>query len=575
MTLVNPPESIGYNIRRNGEISHRRFANTLDYSLDLIKIRETYEKVFRNKRFSFIRGRKEYTQQVINVKFSYSYKLFNKAGNNTYIRAGYTYKDMDFEDCVCVRDGLLLGIQTGVQMQQSIDEQLLEECFVVDGDHYTQKGSIPCLLSKAELRKYLYGNGFTCDGIHYVRFKRSSGSSRVGKCLFINEKLYAAIHKWDLCGLRIHDGDPIDLAGFESYISLPTSSIIDTLEIFPENFLLIDDYESVFEEDAVVVEYENDTLTAMAAPTTICNSIFDGQSLMDVSLFSKYPTRGMLLLRNRFFKSACFNTNIQQWFEDHGITRIEQLNGQTRATSLQDIKIITTPSSIKYLKFGSFNRWLDHLDPVFGIVKHEKETHYFDGRMVQCHYQLLNTLQLTEGNVRDLLRPAFDYITKVREDPDVLRYHIKYPTTPVEMSPMTNKNEIVYKLLGINNDFAKTQWYLDFRKDLIRSLLKKLKQGHLYINGNYSTLLGNPMEMLQQSIGTFKGKTTMGVGNIHSKRFSYGETILGSRSPHICAGNVLLAQNIEHAGIDRYFNLSNEVVCINSINENIQQRLNG
>lgn len=38
-----------YRIRygSGGDINTRRFVNTLDYSLDLIKLREVYEKVYR------------------------------------------------------------------------------------------------------------------------------------------------------------------------------------------------------------------------------------------------------------------------------------------------------------------------------------------------------------------------------------------------------------------------------------------------------------------------------------------------------------------------------------------------
>ena len=106
-------------------------------------------------------------------------------------------------------------------------------------------------------------------------------------------------------------------------------------------------------------------------------------------------------------------------------------------------------------------------------------------------------------------------------------------------------------------------------------MMRELRRGHILINGNYSTLLGNGLEMLQHAIGAFNGESVIGIGNIHSKRFAYGQTILGSRSPHINAGNIYLATNVENAEIDKYFNLSQEIVCVNAINENIQQRLNG
>ena len=67
----------------------------------------------------------------------------------------------------------------------------------------------------------------------------------------------------------------------------------------------------------------------------------------------------------------------------------------------------------------------------------------------------------------------------------------------------------------------------------------------------------------------------IGVGNIHSKRFEYGQTLLASRSPHVTVGNILLVTNTECPAYDTYFNMTTEIVCINAIGENIQQRLNG
>ena len=55
----------------------------------------------------------------------------------------------------------------------------------------------------------------------------------------------------------------------------------------------------------------------------------------------------------------------------------------------------------------------------------------------------------------------------------------------------------------------------------------------MLVEGNYETLFGNPVEMLQASIGKFDGVSVLGVGNIHTKRFGYGQRLVGSRSPHI------------------------------------------
>lgn len=568
---------VGYAIRkRDGSINTKLFINTLDYSLDLIKLREVYEKVFRRHDFTFSVGRHDYSQHVINVKFKYSQRVFNKAGKGRYVLSGYQWRDIDIQDHVCIKDGKLIAIETDIPVEKPCDINLLGEYFEFSDGMYKTNGNFSTIKSKSELREELYQNGFVCDGIKYIRWKRSSGSSRVGKCLFINEALYKRMHKWETCGLALKEGCEIDLAALEAYISLTASSIIDTLELKPENFLVVDDYESVFTDTVIGVEYENGKLVANEKKFEIHNSIFDGETLLDESCFpEEYKNYSMLLLRQRMFKSACFKTKIQEWFKDNNITDVSQLNGFTIAKDIKDIKVITTPSSIKYVKFGTLQKWFDILEPTFGIVKHEKPTHYFDGRKVSCHYQLLNTLQLSEQNVIDLLKPSLDYITKVRSDPAVLRYHINYPYDEMEVTPLTSKNEIIFKLLGINENFSKTRLYYDFRDDLVKSLIRELKQGHILVNGNYSTLLGNGYEMLQQSIGTFNGESIIDKGNIHSRRFEYNTTILGSRSPHVCAGNILLVNNVACDEIDKYFDLSNEIVYINAIGENIQQRLNG
>lgn len=574
-------EKKGYNIRfskgaNNMDINTRKFINTFDESLDLYKMRAVYEKVYRNTNFSFEKDGHEYTTRVINVTFKYSNKEYNKVSKNVYVKFGYNINDLEFKDCVCIANNELAAIEVNKDVDKPIQDDLLTKYFYFENGQYCTKPNIKSINTVQNLRNILYDKGFYCDGIKYVRYKRSGGSARVGKCLFIDEKLYKQMIKWAMCGLKIKDSQEIDLAALEAYLSLPLSSIIDTIEISPENFLIIDDYESVFDEKVIETRMENGWLKTEEKNVQIKNSIWDGQSLLDVSLFEKYPGKGMLLLRNLFFKSACFNCNIQKWFEDNNIKDISQLNGFTVAKKISDIKIITTPSSIKYLKFGTAQNWFHNIDTLFGIVKHEKPTHFFDGRMVQTHYQLLNTLQLSESEMRIFLNPSLNYLRLLKNDPSVLRYHIKYPENmEFKFSPLVSKNDIIYRLLGLNEKFSETKLYNDFKTDLTKSYVKNLRCGHVLVNGNYSTLLGNPVEMLMQSIGVFNGKSRIGVGNIHNKRFEYDKQLLGSRSPHVTIGNVWLPINVENQEIDNYFNLSEEIVCINSIGESVLDRLSG
>lgn len=584
----------GYNLKlKDGQYNLRKFINSLDYSLDLIELLNIYYKKYRRNDFSFKVKRHSYTTNVINLTFKYSVKEWNQMNRNTFVKFGYDYRNLVFEDCIAKNDN---GEIVGIQVENKVNSPIAElpnyfsivEVEIKDKKDKTKVKEIQkqykktkepkTLKTNAELRKELYKNGFICNKVKYCRMKRSSGSARVGKCLFINEKLFSPILKFSSGGITLKDGQEVDLAAYESYISLPSSSIIDTLPISPENILLIDDYESVFREDVIETHNEDGWLTTSEKNCEISNSIWDGQSLIDVSLMGDYACYGMVLLRNLMFKSCCFNCNIQQWFKDNNITDISQLNGKTRAKRIEDVKLITTPNSIKYLKFDTLDNWLDNLYPEFGVVKHDKKTHFFGGRLVQTHYQLINTLQMSKDEVSEFLQESLDFAQLLRDNPAVVRHYIKYPDIN-EFEPMTkpmlDKNDVVYNLMCINNNFTKTKYYQEFLHDLLASYYKNLKNGHVYVNGNYSTLLGNPIEMLQQAIGTFKGESQIGVGNIHNIRFGYDKTLLGSRSPHVTMGNIWLVNNRENKLIDCYFNLTDEIVCINSIGENVLMRLSG
>lgn len=606
------PRPGGYTLyKKDGNINLSKFKNTLDYSLDSEKLREVYLKVYRNRKFSWFPTEYEHTVRVINLTFKYSVKEFNKISVSIedpeekkknskrkkkpkskkekllaakskkdisiYVRNGYQFENIELENGAYVQNGVLLAIQTGINIppDKALSDDILQGIFVYKDGKYRLKNN-QTVKTVADIRKDVYENGFYCDGIHYVRYKRSSGSSRVGKCLFIDETLYPRMHKWEMMGIKVKDGDEVDLAALEAYIALTLSSIIDIIHIDPRSILVVDDYESIFMDDVIATTIKDGWLHTEEQNVEIKNSIWDGQSLIDLSVMGEYAQYGMVLLRTNFFKSCCFNTNIQQFFKDNNITSIDQLNGFTLAEDVSEIKLITTPSSIKYLKFGKLKEWLKRIDGRFGVVKHEKKTHFFNGRMVQTHYQLLNTLQMSYDEVKEFLQPSFHYLDMLKTEPAVVRNHLHYPEEHTYSDQnIKSKNDVIFQLLGLNEKFTETKWYRDFVTDTIKSYKNNMRKGHILVNGNYSTLLGNPYEMLLQSIGKFDGTSSLGIGNVHSTRFKYDKKLLGSRSPHVCVGNVLLVNNVKSEVLHKYFNLTQEIVCVNAIGENILQRLSG
>ena len=427
-----------------------------------------------------------------------------------------------------------------------------------------------------QLRQKLYNDGFnlSINGkiIHYKRYKRSSGASRLGKCLFIEEKYYDEMMQWSLCGIDVTNGK-LDLAGIESYVALSLSSIESTIKIKPNEILLIDDYESTFTDDVIVCKEKNGQLTTNEERTEITNSIWDGQSLLDSSMFKgQYKNKSMLLLRNRFFKSNCLNTNItlymkERFKENYDKATVTDLYGNK--VRVKDIKLITTPNSVKYLKFSDYNTWLNNLID-FGIVKTDTQSHEENGTMTRLNYQIINTLDLYEQDIQKLLEQEFHYFDLLKNNLFAIRHYLKIKQS--SMYEPDSTDDFIYSMLSINNNIANTEIFAKYKRKIIDSFAKRLKECRILVNGTHATIFGNVYEMLTAATGDFK--QILFDNEVYSPRFTEKQLFV-ARNPHITVGNIVIANNVNNDLLKKYFNISNEIVILNSINNNILQRLNG
>lgn len=608
----------GFLTHTDGSPDTKLFKGILDYSLESEKIRETWVGSDLSRKMYFSKNGQEYTTAVINVSFEYMLGDFVEVGG-IYRAVEERVTDRFFNSAEVRTDDdgqmRLIAIQLYRPLQYPpLPDEVLAPYFAYDAkeNYYIPRKDragkrIPFAVRQdcRALRLALYRDGFICDGVHYVRYKRSAGSSRSGQCLFIAAPLYRKMMKWSLCGLEPSKNRSVDLASFEAYVSLPLSSIVETVRIPKESILFLKDAESIFRTHAVSVEMAfGETLCSTEKEVTIKNKIWDGEALLDVGVFAEkegFGSRGMMLLRNRFFKTCAFNTNLQRYFSDHGITEVSRLCGYTQARSVEDIKMVVTESSLKYLKLAnprlSFEEkialWLENVDDVFGIVKTDKPTGFFGGKIVQTSYQLINTLGLDRDETAALLEESLEYYKNIRVSPMYMRNYINYTLAQMNsvldaeddeesedsVSLFNSRQHVIMDLLSLDDRIADTVIYKSFRSSVLRSFSKKIRSGKLLVQGTNATIFGNGYELLAATVGKFKaGDPAMllrGETQISCKHFAHGAKLLGCRYPHVTMGNLLCATNLHVEELDRYFNLTGEIVCVNAIEANIQQRLNG
>ena len=454
-------------------------------------------------------------------------------------------------------------------------------------------------LNTKKLREHIYKEGFVLDGNEYVYFMRSTSKARGGNMLFIKkEYFYGLLIEWARLGIVFEKTQPIDVAGIKSYESLVLSGICGKIEIHPEEILLINDYESIFKEKASVTKLDkNNRLMVVDEEVEYHNSIWDGQSLMDSSKYEEFIElkdikkseslngKSFVLLRNLWFKSAAFNFNIQKYFVDNNITLEDvKKHGWTIAKDIKQIKLITTPNSLKILKIkelvenkysnkedgqlqSMFEYWLSFIknNTYFGIVKSE---HGIYDHARRCNSQILMALPLSKDDMRDLLNEGeFPYMYELRNDDDMFLMHIG--------SKKNNSNSMIYELASYVPKFIRTDLYTNFKNDTLGDYKNSWKKEGIKIpNSDFCVCVSNPIEMIQYACGIEVDKWK----RVHKKRECYckfygnGQELIAARNPCVCSGNIVCLKNTENQLLEDYMNLSNNIVVVNSIESDIMER---
>ena len=357
----------------------------------------------------------------------------------------------------------------------------------------------------------------------------------------------------------------------------------------------------------------------------------------DVLKQDHYSDKSMLLLRGKLFKACVFRTHIQKWFKDNGITdkthKVSDLNGYTQAKRISDIKFIIPYSCLKFLKFKDtdesdetlIKNWITDIAgkrtiPMFGIIKADKKSKLMNGQKVFTTYQMLNTLGFDEKTALEFLQPTIETMTRLIASGKEGSDYVKYYLDNLFFAPSTNYNAFgdessnnndtfrifhyneltASTLLKYDTDYYMTPHYKDIVKSLLSHIKKQVMDGRVLIDGVYATLFCNGIELLKCAIdksydpdsdtrisvtidGTSQTLPVLKKTEIYSKRFSVDSNLLCARNPHITMGNYYLARNkrciINNANkenvYDRYFVLSEEIVCVNAIDSDIMNTLNG
>lgn len=545
------------------------FSATIPYSLETLRMDRYFKDTFYE-----LNG-KQYTRSIINITFDKHYTVWEENKN-------YNATDINNPD--------------------------------------NKKGINKIIARNKKIRKYLYNNGFIMDDIKYVFYKRGAGKAKNGYAFFIDERMRNLLINKSRLGLEFLKNEEVDLTSLLAYESLISSGIDFTIHLNPKTeILLIDDiYGTEFNSLASVTRETNKMITTENEIIKIQNCLTDGQGLLDESVFEQYSEillkkykcdqKGFMLLRNDMFKCCAFNTKLKKWFSYNNITELYDMFGNKYDPN--KIKLVTTPNSVKFLKFAykftisgtkkeydelsqseklkvqqrCYKYLIDTMEDVFGVVKCDKDGNY--GSYNRTTYQLLNSIpNLSYEELMDITSLEREYVMLLKNDTAVFRNYLgcdakaslKFEKDLDDGNLNLYENtDLMNALLLVNSDIQYTKKFKKMKSDLIANYIKHLREGKIRLKDTkYVTLFSNPYEMLLSTIGKYNNQSIMKGREVYCKFYEDGLEFCASRNPHINAGNVMYTKNVYHNEYDEWFNLTDNICAINFYDNDAPDRLQG
>lgn len=448
--------------------------------------------------------------------------------------------------------------------------------------------------SKEEIRTIDYNHGVTVlyvtknkDGkikksekIHYKMLYRSTSKAKKGSCMFIADKYYEKARNYLYMGNELPENNPM-IVEISAYAPLTSSAIVDRIQIDPKNILILKDIDRTFITNVISIETDiNKHCYAKEIDEyELKNTLFDGQALIDSSIFPEWGN-GYILLRHHFCKMAAFCSNIQTFFkdyfgDDYCSATVDDMFGNTHF--VKDIMVITTDNAMKWLKFEkSYDDWCEWVyknNCMFGIVKTAHESKL--GEVQKMSYQMVNSLH--ESIMCNVTQESIDYVNKLKSDDDTFLDYL------VKNKNFSNDYEVLVALCSQNKSFIYSSYFRERKKAIIKAYVINMKTGKIIQNAENLVIVGSPYAMLLYGAAGYEASvdldhtfaTQEGTIQCYTERFNDGDYLAFFRSPFNSKNNLSYLHNTYSEEMSRYFKFGKQIIAVNMIGTDFQDRNNG
>lgn len=424
-----------------------------------------------------------------------------------------------------------------------------------------------------EYLRRILNEGFTYNGVHYLRFGKSASQGKNGETMFVCDDIFDELYKITQMDIEVEE---CVISKYEAQRCLPFSSCTLIHNYMP-NIVIIDEYEKILENQLIkyVVERKREFIDKETGKTKTYNSreIEEGYKDLKISPFDGCGCHEYEFMKNvseqleldyeavgvqvrlPFIKGYSVYVPFRKILKEWGYEYITDIYGNNH--HINDIDCIWNTSMFKghklfKEKYGS-NAWVEYMNTVnkyqykLGISKYSHHIKNLN-KYTRMNFQYLQCLDLWNTKYIDCFenKNMLEYdILDSNNDGKIIEL-AKYTTSLFEKIIKGDKF-YTYKFMGINNteDYEPESKYLEaalvndvmlkdpaVKQFIYRKLKKSIdeaKVGKIYCSGFYHTGVGDMIGYLQYAVG-LEPIGCLKERELHSGNFDSGD-IVSFRSP--------------------------------------------
>lgn len=438
--------------------------------------------------------------------------------------------------------------------------------------------------------------GFKINGVTYKRLICTTNGVKTSSVVYISDRLHDEIKK------RIENGKdnsvklvPAKLGAYEALAasaSIPVSWPKDRNAKIPGGVIVVSDCITKFKTDLINIDTSDkscEPVITYSQNQDVENNCSDGCSMMLPSLSMRWNgelngdynnTMSGCNLRCAWTKGMTFTFDFIQFAEEINGASEENPDGYIITDvwgdkrDVRDAELIVTESQLKLWK--CYSSWEDYyykcLENKYTIRIAKTAPHECDD-VRQLNYQFIQSLDLNEDDVNELISPTVDEIKDIM--------YLNPSRTVVYMcgNKLNDENVIqadnCAKALMVNKDAIKDPYIRAKIKKMISRRIKDAKIGVLDVHGNFQLISGDLYALCEHIFG-IEVHGLLKSGEIYSKYWIDDGTdrVLCFRAP-MSNKHSIVAQNVCHSEeAKKWFKYIDTCVVVNAW-DSMPMALNG